>query len=315
MTGEGRGDVHGSVTGMVLEAVGGVYRIRLLDGSEASASLRGRLKREERTGSRVVAGDEVLASPVDGEATFTIEQVLPRISELVRAGPGGRGARVAAANLKQCLVVLSAVDPPFDAEVADRFLVLAESCGIPPLLVLNKVDLADARAVAEEAERIYGRIGYEVLLTSMMTREGLERLGQVMSGTVSVLIGPSGAGKSSLLNSLDSSLALRTGAVGARSGRGRHTTVSARMLELPNGGWVADTPGFSDVRLWGVAPSSLGPAFPEFSGPAESCRFRGCSHIHEPGCGVKEALEDHRIVPSRYASYVSMYRGDENDGG
>jgi len=297
---------------MVLEAVGGVYRIRLHDGSEANASLRGRLKREERTGDRVVAGDLVITSPVAGDAAFTIERVLPRISELVRAGPGGRGARVAAANLEQCLVVLSAADTPFDPEVADRFLILAESCGIPPLLVMNKVDLAGARAVAEEAGRIYGLIGYEVLLTSVMTREGLDRLTEVTGGTVSVLIGPSGAGKSSLLNSLDSRLALRTGAVGARSGRGRHTTVSARMLELPHGGWVADTPGFSDVRLWGVAPSSLGPAFPEFSGPAEGCRFRGCSHIHEPGCGVKEALEDRRIVPSRYASYVSMYRGDES---
>jgi len=304
--------VHGSVTGLVLEAVGGVYRLRLEDGSEADASLRGRLKREERTGSRVVAGDRVIASPVGGDTAFTIEQVLPRSSELVRAGPGGRGARVAAANLDQCLVVLSAVDPPFDSEVADRFLVLAESCGIPPHLVINKVELAGAREVAEEARRIYGEIGYDVLLTSVMTREGLDRLAEVTGGLVSVLIGPSGAGKSSLLNSLDSGLMLRTGAVGARSGRGRHTTVSARMLELPHGGWVADTPGFSDVRLWGVAPSSLGPAFPEFAEPAETCRFRGCSHIHEPDCGVKEALEARRIVPSRYASYAAMYHGDES---
>lgn len=310
MTAGGRGALSFRA-GTVLETAGGRYRVRFEDGTEGEAVLRGRVRRESRTGDRVVTGDHVLVSGIMGPETQAIEEVLPRENELVRAGPGGRGARVVASNLDRCLVVLSGEDPPLEAEVADRFLALAESCGISPALVLNKVDLPGARERATALAPLYRAIGYEVILTSASADEGLSALRTLLSSGVSAIIGPSGVGKSSLLNALDPGFELRTQEVGAKGGRGRHTTVSARLLPLASGGWVADTPGFSDVRLWDVPSESLSAAFPEIAAAAPECRFRGCSHLHEPGCAVVERVEGGDIAPSRYASYRRMAEGRE----
>ncbi|MSR22523.1 MAG: ribosome small subunit-dependent GTPase A [Gemmatimonadetes bacterium] len=294
-------------TGIVLEAVGGLYRVRLADGTEVQALLRGRVKRTVRTGDRVVPGDRVMTSRIGTEPGFVVEEVLPRTNELARAGSGPSKPKVVVANLDRCVVVLAAMDPPFREETADRFLAFSESAGIPPVLVLNKLDLPGARDAVREATGLYQRIGYQVVGSSVRTGEGMEALAQVVLSGISAFVGPSGVGKSTLLNVLDPSLELRTAAVGNRGGRGgKHTTVSARLLPLSSGGWVADTPGFSDLTVWGVDLRDISSAFPEFELPAQGCRFRGCSHIHEPDCGVKDALESGGIGPTRYQSYRSM---------
>lgn len=301
----GRGFVHPG--GTVLEGVGGVYRVLLEDGAVVEASLRGRVKRTGRRGERIVPGDRVrLASHEDREA-FTVEETFPRKNALQRAGPGGRRPKIVAANVDRALVVLSAVEPPFRAETADRFLALAETCGIPPVMVLNKTDLEGAREIIEEASDLYGSIGYSVIAASAQTGEGMERLAEELVDSVSVVIGPSGVGKSTILNALDPDLELRTAPVSRRAGGGRHTTVSARLLPLSCGGWVVDTPGFSDVALWGVAPRDLASGFPEMGEPGERCRFRECSHVHEPECGVREAVEAGTIPASRYESYRTLF--------
>jgi ribosome biogenesis GTPase len=257
----------------------------------------------------VVAGDRALVSGRAGSEQLAIEEVLPRANQLVRAGPGGRGARVVASNLDRCIVVLSGEEPPLEPEVVDRFLALAGSCGIPPVIVLNKMDLPRARERAESLGPLYERIGYDLFQTSAKTLEGLPALGSLLSHGVSAFVGPSGVGKSSLLNALDPGFVLRTREVGGKGGRGRHTTVSARLLPLASGGWVVDTPGFSDVRLWDVAVESLSNAFPEIAAASIECRFRGCSHLHEPGCAVREGVETGQIAPSRFASYRRMAEG------
>ncbi|MEX0856203.1 MAG: ribosome small subunit-dependent GTPase A [Gemmatimonadota bacterium] len=305
MTPGGRGASH-SQEGVVLESLGGRYRVRFDDGSEGEAVLRGRLRLEKRTGDRVVTGDRVRAAPVPDSDAHTLEEILPRQNELVRAGPGGRGARVVAANLDRCFVVLAVEEPAWDSAVADRFLALAESAGIPPILVVNKGDLPQAAELIATIEPLYRAVGYEVLVTSAKAGLGVARLRDLLSSGISAIIGPSGVGKSSLLNALEPGLSLRTQEVRLRSGQGRHTTVSARLLPLSSGGWVADTPGFSDVRLWGVGERELSRAFPEFDAPSEACRFRGCSHIHEPDCAVREAVAEGRIAGSRYESYRMM---------
>jgi ribosome biogenesis GTPase / thiamine phosphate phosphatase len=283
-------------------AVGGVYQIRLDPGAEViarevaphltgllpavdpdpgsppsppivEASLRGRLKRLVLTGDRVVAGDRVRLEPT-GDGAWTIEEVEPRETELVRAGPGGRRAKVVAANLERVLVVLSAREPPFQREAADRFLVLAASCRIPAVLVVTKMDLAGADSVTEDLGT-YRRIGYEVVETSVVSQLGLARLREMMEGCLSSLIGPSGVGKSSLLNAIAPGLALPTRTVGRKSGRGRHTTVSARMVELPGGLRVVDTPGFSDVTTWGFRASRSRAPFPSSESRPRRAGFVG----------------------------------------
>ena len=291
------------VRGLVHETGGGVYRVCLEDGREVEASLRGRLKRQQRTGSRVVIGDMVTVG-TSGDA-WTIESVKERSTELVRRGRGGRAAKLLAANLDKAVMVVAAKNPDATVELIDRLLMLGEASGMRSILVINKLDVAGAGEVAARFAPIYRSIGYEVLPLSAETGEGLEPLRMRMCEGTSTLIGPSGAGKSSLLNSIDPGLALRTGELSRKTRTGRHTTVSSRIIPLACGGLVADTPGFGDVGLWGVAPEQVADCFPEFADPSELCRFRGCTHVHEPDCGVRIALEAGDIISSRYQSYLT----------
>ncbi len=269
------------------------------------ASLRGRLKKDDRTLERIVVGDRVRLAFDDADAP-TIEALLPRASHLVRAGLRGHKPKLVAANVDGILVVHSLEDPPFRADVVDLFLVLAESCDIAPTLVLNKAELPGASGTAAREAARYRAVGYPVLVTSAHSGEGIADLRRCLSQGIWAVVGPSGVGKSSLLNALDPALTLRTGEVSRRSRGGRHTTVSARLLQLACGGWVVDTPGFSDVALWKMEPAEMSHAFPEFREPSESCRFRGCSHLHEPDCGVREALESGAIDASRFESYRAL---------
>lgn len=289
-------------TGTVLEAGGGVYRIAMQDGTELDASLRGRLKREIRGGDRVVVGDEVLVRIPESEGA-TIEKVSPRRTELLRRALNGRKAKVVAANVDQALVVVAAKAPDPRRELVDRFLALTATAGIPPVLLVNKVDLPGAPAVAADLKAFYGSLGFQVLPISAVSGEGLDAARDLLAAGRSVIVGPSGVGKSSLLNALNPGLALRTGGLSERRGTGRHTTVGGKLVRLEPSGEVVDTPGFSEAALWEVEPAELARAFPEFDEPSGYCRFRGCSHIHEPGCGVREALDEGEIDAERYASY------------
>lgn len=300
--------------GRVRRAGGGVYEVELEDGGVAAAALRGRLKLEQRTGDRVVAGDRV-AVERHPDGSFTIEQVAERCSELARRAPGkgARRAKIVAANIDQVVVVLAAAKPEPKLRMLDRFLVLAESSGLPSLIVLNKTDLlpaAAARALLED----YEGAGYRVLYTSVVERRGLDALHENLCGQTSVLAGPSGAGKSSLLNAIEPGLRLRTAEVSAAVHKGRHTTVSAELLPLGCGGYVADTPGLRELGLWGVPTAELDHFFPEFRAYLGECRFGGsCTHIHEPRCALREAVQAGRVSAARYQSYRRL-RTEEAGG-
>lgn len=244
--------------------------------------------------------------PEDGALAWTIESVAERSSELARRGRGGRVPKVLAANLDRVFVVVSLREPPANLDLIDRLLVLVESSGMHPVLVLNKIDLPGARETAGELVDLYEAIGYEVLVVSAVSREGLDALGEELCHGSAALIGPSGVGKSSLLNALDPTLDLRTGELSGKGGTGRHTTVSSRMIGLQCGGFVADTPGFSDVALWSVDPDEVASCLPEFEAEAGPCRFRMCTHVLEPDCGVREAVDEGRIPGSRYESYLKL---------
>jgi ribosome biogenesis GTPase len=181
-------------------------------------------------------------------------------------------------------------------------LVLAEADSIPAAVLLNKVDLDPGTAIAERCRRA----GYPVYPTSVKTGEGLETVRAAMAGKASVVTGPSGVGKSSLLNAIQPGLRLRTGEVSRRIRRGRHTTVSSVMLPLEGGGYLVDTPGFSEVGMWGVDPRSLAECFPDFRPFLGDCRYADCRHRSEPGCRVREALEGGGIARDRHESYLAL---------
>jgi ribosome biogenesis GTPase len=291
--------------GTVYGSQGGVYRVRSDSGDELDATLRGRLRQEARTGDRVVIGDHVeVESRRDGSAT--IEAVLDRRTEIVRKGPGGRRPKVVAANVDRLVAVAAAARPEPRQILLDRLLVIGEANRLELALVLNKTDLAEENPEFRELSRLYRKIGYSVLETSAVSGDGLERLKNLLCSGISALVGPSGVGKSSLLNAIEPGLGLRTGELSQKQGRGRHTTVSARLIPLGCGGLVADTPGFSDVGVWGAEPRELEGCFPEFDPFREDCQFRGCSHLHEPNCGVRAALVAGEVEEGRFESYRSL---------
>lgn len=288
------------VTGRVIGVEGGVYTLTLESGRQIEASLRGRLKQESRGGGKIVIGDCVEVEEADGAAT--VEDLLPRRNTMVRRGVAGRKAKVLAANLDRVFVVM-AIEPIPRAELIDRFLVVAEANAIPPVIILNKIDLPGAVDVAPDLSALYKSAGYVVLSVSAKDGIGIDGLRALLCDGISAFMGPSGAGKSTLLNKVEPGFKLRTGELSRRGRSGRHTTVSSRLLSLSCGGAVADTPGFSDVGLWGMDPADLDQCFPEMRGLRDRCRFRGCAHMVEPGCAVREATEEGRIAPERYESY------------
>jgi ribosome biogenesis GTPase / thiamine phosphate phosphatase len=305
--------VHGSrlVAGTVLRARGGEYLVDAEDGETRTASLRGRLRLEQRTGDRVVAGDRVRIL-LHNDGSCTIEHVEDRRSQLARRAPG-RGhprARVMIANVDQVVIVVAAARPEPRLRMIDRFLVLAETNGLPAFIVVNKADLPEADTIAARFQP-YDLAGYPVVATSVIDGHGLEEFRERLCGRESVLTGPSGVGKSSLLNAIQPGLGLRIGAIGEAAGKGRHTTVTAELIPLSCSGYVGDTPGLREVGLWAVDPDSLDTAFPEFRPLLGTCRFgNSCTHVHEPDCAVRDAVAEGRIDSGRFQSYLAM-REDE----
>lgn len=297
------------IVGTVIATVGGVYEVHT-EGGLVEASLRGRLKQEQRRGDRVVVGDRVtVVRQTDG--SHTIEDVGERTTELARRAPGrdDRRAKIIVANVDQVLIVFSAANPEPNTRLIDRFLVLVESNDIPAIIVVNKAELVGDDAM-DATFAPYADAGYEVLRTSVKTGRGIAELRDRLADRESVLTGPSGVGKSSLLNVIQPGLMLRIGEVSEAVNKGQHTTVSGRLIRLDNGGWVADTPGLRELGLWGIDTERLQDYFPEMRALSGDCRFgSGCTHVHEPNCAVKAAVESGRLARSRYDSYVLMREG------
>ena len=286
-------------TGLVLAREGGQFRIATQSG-EVTAVLRGKARRDVT--DRVVVGDRVTLDDGGDRGIYGITGVEPRRNQLERRTPSGRGNRPVAANLDRVFVVTAVADPAPVPQLIDRLCAIAEANEIPVALVLNKLELDPGCTLAER----YECAGYAVYGVSARTGAGLDALFQELRGRESLLTGPSGAGKSTLLNRLQPGLALSTGEISARIRRGRNTTVAAVLVPLAEGGWLVDTPGFSEVGLWGIEPRELARCFPELRDPLDHCKFADCSHRSEPGCAVRAGVEQGTIHPERYASYLVL---------
>jgi ribosome biogenesis GTPase len=289
--------------GTVLSGTGGIWRVLGADGQVYESALRGRLK---QGGLKLAVGDEVeLERGEHGEAP-AIATIHPRRSKLARRVPGsGYGERVVVANVDQVVVVFALVKPTPHPRMLDRFLVIAEANELAARIVINKVDLAD-EATAESTFADYVRAGYALHLTSTKDGRGLPALHDALKGRISALAGPSGVGKSSLLNALYPGLGLRVGEISESVNKGRHTTVGALLHPLPDGGFVADTPGLREIGMWGLEPSQLGECFPEFRPLTQLCRFADCTHTVEPGCEVLAARARGEVSAARHESYVKL---------
>jgi ribosome biogenesis GTPase len=290
--------VVSGILGTVLERDGAVYRVATESG-EVRAVLTGRAKRGL---PRVVVGDRVRLEPDPGGALQAIVGLETRTTLLERRVPEGRGARPVAANIDQVIVVTAAADPAPIPQLIDRLLVVAEANEIPASVVVNKVDLAPAEDLTERCRRA----GYMVHRTSVRTGEGIDALRAALAGRISVVTGPSGAGKSTLLNQVQPGLRLRIGEISAKGRRGKNTTVSAVMVPLDGGGYLVDTPGFSEVGLWAIDPKQLDSCFPDFRPHLGECRYADCRHRSEPGCRILQAVAEGTIAADRLVSYLVL---------
>lgn len=229
--------------------------------------------------------------------------VAPRTTKLSRPAVGRSREQVLAANADFLLIVTAAVKPPFKEGLVDRFLILADTGGVSPILCINKMDLVEKPPKAVENYRALGVPVYEM---SCKTGEGIAPLREALAGKSGVLAGHSGVGKSSLINALDPDFELVTQDVSDATNKGRHTTTTARRYELAGGIVLIDTPGVREVGLWRIEASELDLYFPEIAEASAGCAFRDCTHTHEPNCAVQQALESGKIARARYESYVRI---------
>ena len=284
-----------ALLGTVLERDGSAYRVATEEG-EVRAVLRGKAKRDT---ARVVVGDRVRLEPEPTGEVYGVVGVEPRTTLLERRVPEGRGTRPVAANIDEVFVVTATVDPAPIPQLIDRLLVVAEANSIHAAIVVNKIELDPGLQLIERCRAS----GYDVYPTSAKTGEGIAAFAAALAGRISVVTGPSGAGKSSLLNAVQPGLKLRIGEISAKVRRGKNTTVSAVMLPLDTGGFLVDTPGFSEVGLWGVEPRELASCFPEMRPFIGECRYADCRHMTEPGCRIQAAADAGEILQDRLDSY------------
>ena len=277
--------------GRILKVYNNVLHVAAVDGI-ILCKLRGRVKKG-RSDMGLVPGDLVALERISPE-----EGVIERIEERTNLLQRPR-----VANLTQIVITVAAASPDPHPLVVSRFLVLAELSGVKKIILcVNKMDLCTGDPATFLAE--YEAAGYPVLRVSAEQGTGLAELRERLAGEITVLAGPSGAGKSSLLNALDPSLALVTGAVSEKIGRGRHTTRRTELLPFM-GGYVVDTPGFTQQELTELAPEDLAHCFPDFA-HYTGCRFSPCSHSHEPDCAVKTAVEAEALSRERYDAYIAL---------
>jgi ribosome biogenesis GTPase / thiamine phosphate phosphatase len=305
------------IRGLVLKTTGKNYEVKDEHGHLRTCLIRGKMRLEGRnTTNPIAAGDHVLFEE-EGENEGNIVEILPRKNYIIRKSVNlSKEAQIVAANIDLALLVVTLTQPQTSPGFIDRFLLTAEAYHIPVHLVFHKIDQYDADEMeqVEEMIRVYEKVGYPCLKTSLETDEGLETLEGLILDKVVLISGHSGTGKSSLVNYFIPDRDLRIGDISEATGKGMHTTTFAEMHEIPEGGYFVDTPGIKGFGLVDIPKEDIQSYFKEFFELLPQCKFHNCKHLNEPGCAVIGGLKAGHVAESRYRSYVSMYM-DEVEGG
>lgn len=284
--------------GIITKGIGGFYYVRV-DDITYECRARGLFRKEN---IKPQVGDRVLIRVNEQDNTGYVEKVLDRTTELIRP---------AVSNVNQAIIVFAIRQPDPNLWLLDRFLLLASSQNLEVVICINKIDIATQEEIAE-IERIYKLAGYKIITTSTLENVGIEDLREILKDKITVFAGPSGVGKSTLLNKVQPNLKLETGSISEKNQRGKHTTRHTELIELEIGGFVLDTPGFSSLDLDFLTEETLEEHFPDIHEVGHLCRFNGCKHLKEPGCKVKESVENGDISESRYTNYT-MFLNEKID--
>ena len=295
--------------GLVIKNTGSWYTVLTDEGNTVECKIKGNFRLKGIRSTYPVAVGDRVGILLNQEGTAFIHEIDDRRNYIVRKSPNlSRACHIIAANVDQAFLLVTVNYPETSTTCIDRFLASAEAYRIPVVLVFNKNDLLndDERRLQQMMVDLYEYVGYECRIISAATGEGLDDLRDALRDRITLFSGNSGVGKSTLLNQLIPGVQLRTAAISTAHNTGMHTTTFSEMLRLPFGGWAIDTPGVKGFGAFDMEPGEICGYFKEIFRFSKDCRFSNCTHTHEPGCAVREAVENHLIAQSRYNSYVSM---------
>lgn len=306
----------GDTVGMVIKNTGSWYTVLTDGGSTVDCKIKGNFRLKGiRSTNPVAVGDRVEIIR-NQEGTAFITSICDRKNYIIRKSSNlSKQSHIIAANVDQAFLIVTVDYPQTSTTFIDRFLASAEAYNVPVTIIFNKVDLfkGDEERYLDMMVNLYETVGYTCLKVSAETEEGLQQLLPLLEGKITLFSGNSGVGKSTLLNKIVPGAELRTAGISDAHNTGMHTTTFSEMLSIGDGGWVIDTPGIKGFGTFNMEPEEICGYFKEIFRFSKDCRFSNCTHTHEPGCAVRQAVEDHYIAQSRYASYLSML-DDKEEG-
>lgn len=301
---------------LVYKSTGSWYLLKNEKGEICNARIKGKFKIDNITSTNPIAvGDVVEADIEEGEESIVITKIYDRKNYITRQSPHNKHLHhIVSANLDQSILLVTLKDPKTSTGFIDRFLVASEAYHVPAIIVFNKTDLHKEKEKVkfEKVKNIYEKIGYPVYAMSINENKGIQEVKALLKNRITLISGHSGVGKSSFINSILPENISKTQEVSEWSGKGLHTTTFAEMFDLPFGGKIIDTPGMREFAMMDIEPHELSHYFPEMKALINNCRFNNCIHIEEPGCAVKVAVEENRISPERYISYLNILESIEN---
>jgi ribosome biogenesis GTPase len=300
--------------GLVTKSTGSWYQVRSGD-QTIDCRIKGKFRTKGITTTNPLAVGDVVDFEMEPEqGTGVVTNLIQRKNYIIRKSINlSKQAQIIAANLDLALLVVTLASPRTSLGFIDRFLVTAEAYDIPACLIFNKLDLFsdEGLEILADYQSIYENIGYPCYSVSALDGTNIDKVQNLLKDKVTLFSGHSGVGKSSLINQLLPDLDLRTHMISDWSDKGMHTTTFAEMFELPQGGYIIDTPGIRELGVIDIEKQELSHFFPEMRERLNQCRFNNCRHINEPGCAILEAIEEGEIAPSRYDSYLSIYNGND----